>query len=86
MTFIRQKDGHPNVRFFESAETLNQFDGIRKALQKKELKKTFGDDQHHLTKDNIVQLVIQLLHFQEDQLGRQSNGSAPLTRIPMECF
>ncbi|CAF4355853.1 unnamed protein product, partial [Rotaria socialis] len=86
MSIIRQKDGHPNIKFFESIETLNQFDTIRKALQKKELKKIFGDDQHHLTKDTIAQLVIQLLHFQEDHLGKQSNGSAPLIRIPMECF
>ncbi|CAF0800660.1 unnamed protein product [Rotaria sordida] len=86
MSIIRQKDGHPNVKFFESIETLNQFDTIRKALQKKELKKIFGDDQHHLTKDSIAQLVIQLLRFQEDHLGKQSNGSAPLMRIPMECF
>ncbi|CAF1930819.1 unnamed protein product [Rotaria magnacalcarata] len=86
MSIIRQKDGHPNIKFFESIETLNQFDTIRKALQKKELKKIFGDDQHHLTKDIITQLVIQLLHFQEDHLGKQSNGSAPLIRIPMECF
>ncbi|CAF0918523.1 unnamed protein product [Rotaria sp. Silwood1] len=86
MSIIRHKDGHPNVKFFESIETLNQFDTIRKALQKKELKKIFGDDQHHLTKDSIAQLVIQLLHFQEDHLGKQSNGSAPIIRIPMECF
>ncbi|CAF1501460.1 unnamed protein product, partial [Adineta ricciae] len=86
MSVIRHKDGHPNVKFFESVETLNQFDTIRKALQKKELKKVFGDDQSHLNKENIAQLVIQLLHFQEDHLGKQSNGSAPLIRIPMECF
>lgn len=83
MSIIRHKDGHPNVKFFDSIETLNQFDGIRKALQKKDLKKTFGDDQQHLTKDSIAQLVIQLLHFQENHLGRQSNGSAPLIRIPV---
>ncbi|CAF0880410.1 unnamed protein product [Adineta steineri] len=86
MSIIRHKDGHPNIKFFESVETLNQFDTIKKALQKKELKKIFGDDQNHLTKENIAQLVIQLLHFQEEHLGKQSNGSAPLTRIPMECF
>lgn len=83
MSIIRHKDGHPNVKFFESVETLNQFDTIRKALQKKELKKVFGDDQSHLNKENIAQLVIQLLHFQEDHLGKQSNGSAPLIRIPV---
>ena len=83
MSIIRQKDGHPNVKFFESIETLNQFDTIRKALQKKELKKGFGDDQQHLTKENIGQLVIQLLHFQEDQLGKQANGAAPVMRIPV---
>ena len=83
MTLIRHKDGHPNVKFFESIETLNQFDTIRKALQKKDLKKIFGDDQAHLTKDHIAQLVLQLLHFQEDHLGRQANGSAPLMRIPV---
>ena len=83
MSFIRQKDGHPNVKFFESAETLNQFDTIRKALQKKDLKKVFGDDQSHLSKESVAQLVIQLLHFQEEQLGKHSNGSAPLIRIPV---
>ena len=83
MSVIRHKDGHPNVKFFESVETLNQFDTIRKALQKKELKKVFGDDQSHLSKENIAQLVIQLLHFQEDHLGKQSNGPAPLIRIPV---
>jgi hypothetical protein len=83
MSLIRHKDGHPNVKFFESVETLNQFDTIRKALQKKELKKVFGDDQQQLTKDNISQLVIQLLHFQEDHLGKQSNGSASVIRIPV---
>jgi hypothetical protein len=35
MSIIRHKDGHPNVNFFESIETLNQFDRIRKSLQKK---------------------------------------------------
>jgi hypothetical protein len=83
MTIVRHKDGHPNVKFFESIETLNQFDTIRKALQKKDLKKIFGDDQHHLTKETIAQLVIQLLHFQEDHFGKQSNGSAPVIRIPV---
>jgi SWI/SNF related-matrix-associated actin-dependent regulator of chromatin subfamily C len=83
MTLIRRKDGHPNVKFFESVETLNQFDTIRKALQKKDLKKIFGDDQQYLTKDSISQLVLQLLHYQEDHLGKQSNGSAPLIRIPV---
>jgi hypothetical protein len=83
MSIIRQKDGHPNVKFFESIETLAQFDTIRKALQKKELKKIFGDDQSHLSKEHIAQLVIQLLHFQEEQLGKQSNGSASLIRIPV---
>ncbi len=83
MSIIRHKDGNPNVKFFESVETLNQFDTIRKALQKKDLKKIFGDDQHQLTKDNIAQLVIQLLQFQENHLGKQSNGSAPVIRIPV---
>ena len=83
MSIIRQKDGQPNVKFFESVETLNQFDTIRKALQKKELKKVLNDDQSHLSKESIAQLVIQLLRFQEEQLGKQSNGSAPLVRIPV---
>ena len=83
MSIIRQKDGHPNVKFFESVETLNQFDTIRRALQKKEVKKGLGDDQQHFTKENIGQLVIQLLHFQEDQLGKQANGAAPVMRIPV---
>lgn len=84
MSFIRPKDGNPNEKFFESVETLNQFETIRKALQKKELKKVLADDQQRLTKDEIAKLVIQLLQFQEKHLGKQSNGSAPLMRIPVK--
>ena len=83
MSIIRPKDGNPNVKFFESNETLNQFETIKKAFQKKELKKLLGEDQYHFTRESIAQLVIQLLQFQEKQLGKQSNGSAPITRIPV---
>jgi len=86
MSIVRPKDGNPNVKFFESNETLNQFETIRKALQKKDLKKILADDQNHLNKENIAQLVIQLIQFQEKHLGKQSNGSASIIRIPMECF
>jgi SWI/SNF related-matrix-associated actin-dependent regulator of chromatin subfamily C len=73
MSIIRPKNGYPNRKFFESIETLNQFDIIRKNLQKIE--------QNSLTKENLAQLVIQLLRFQEDLFGKQSNGS--ITRIPV---
>ncbi len=83
MSIIRHKDGQPNVKYFESNDILQQFDVRRKAFQKKELKKFIGDEQHQLTKEFIAQLVIQLLDFQEEYLGKQSNGNAPITRIPV---
>ncbi|CAF0764172.1 unnamed protein product [Didymodactylos carnosus] len=80
---IRKKDGNPNVKFFESPDTLAQFDTIRKWFQKKDLKKYFGDEQ--LTKESLAQFVLQVLQFQEENLGRNTHD-AQLTRIPMECF
>ncbi|CAF0791393.1 unnamed protein product [Didymodactylos carnosus] len=82
-TTIRKKDGSPNVKFFESPDTLAQFDTIRKWFQKKDIKKYFGDEQ--LTKESLAHFALQLLQFQEENLGRNTHD-APVTRIPMECF
>lgn len=34
MTCYRKKDGGPNVKFYESPETIAQFDTVRQWLQK----------------------------------------------------
>lgn len=83
MTLIRPKDGNPNVKFFESHETLNQFETIKKSLQKKETKKILGDEYQQISKESIAHLVIQLIQFQEKHLGKSTNGSAPIIRIPV---
>ncbi|CAF2827286.1 unnamed protein product [Rotaria sp. Silwood2] len=80
MSIIRPKNAYPNVKYFESIEILNQFDIIRKNL----VKKNFHIDPNYLTKENIAEIIIQLVHLQEDLLGQQSNKQ--ITRIPMKCF
>lgn len=34
VTIYRKKDGGPNVKFYESPETIQQFDTVRQWLQK----------------------------------------------------
>ena len=34
MALQRKKDGSPNVRYFESSETISQYDGVKQWIQK----------------------------------------------------
>ncbi|ELU01612.1 hypothetical protein CAPTEDRAFT_182223 [Capitella teleta] len=82
MSVQRKKDGSPNVKFWESADTLSQFDVIKTWLQKN-CKKVIQAEPP--TSKGLVQLVLQLLQFQEDSFGKNVS-KAPLTKLPMKSF
>ncbi|XP_073999997.1 SWI/SNF- related protein mor isoform X2 [Rhodnius prolixus] len=82
LAFGPKKDGGPNVKFFESPETLALFDGIKNWLQKN-CKKWIQTDPP--TSKGLSALVIQLIQFQEDNFGKNVT-KPPLTRLPMRCF
>ncbi|XP_069673998.1 SWI/SNF complex subunit SMARCC2 isoform X2 [Periplaneta americana] len=82
MSLAPKKDGGPNTKFFESPETISLFDGIKSWLQKN-CKKYVQTDPP--TSKGLAALVIQLIQFQEDNLGKNVS-KPPLTRLPMRCF
>ncbi|GBM56771.1 SWI/SNF complex subunit SMARCC2 [Araneus ventricosus] len=82
MTCYRKKDGGPNVKFYESPETITQFDTVRQWLQKNCKKYIQADPP---TAKGLAALVNQLVQFQEDAFGR-TVSKPPLTRLPMKCF
>lgn len=82
IAFGPKKDGSPNVKYFESPETLASFEVIRQWLQKSAKKYVQSDPP---TNKNLATLVVQLLQFQEDNLGK--NVQKPtMTRIPIKFF
>lgn len=82
MSLAPKKDGGPNTKFFESPETISLFDAIKSWLQKN-CKKYVQTDPP--TSKGLAALVIQLIQFQEDNLGKNVS-KPPLTRLPMRCF
>ncbi|KAG8229461.1 hypothetical protein J437_LFUL005566 [Ladona fulva] len=74
-----KKDGGPNAKYFEAPETINLFDGIRTWLLKN-CKKYVQTDPP--TNKGLASLVIQLIQFQEDNLGKNVT-KPPLTRLPV---
>ncbi|XP_031354938.1 SWI/SNF complex subunit SMARCC2 isoform X2 [Photinus pyralis] len=82
IAFGPKKDGSPNVKYFESPETLSSFEVIRQWLQKSAKKYVQSDPP---TNKSLATLVVQLLQFQEDNLGK--NVQKPtMTRIPIKFF
>ena len=77
-----KKDGGPNAKFFESPEILTQLDGIKQWLLKN-CKKYVQTDPP--TNKSLATLIVQLLQFQEDNLGKNVT-KPPMTRLPMKCF
>ncbi|VVC40429.1 Homeobox domain-like,BRCT domain,SMARCC, N-terminal,SANT/Myb domain,SWIRM domain,SANT domain,SMARCC [Cinara cedri] len=77
-----KKDGSPNVKFFESPETLNMLEGVRTWLMKNHKKYLQADPP---TNKILATLVLQLIQFQEDNLGKNVS-KPPLTRLPIRCF
>lgn len=78
----RKRDGGPNIKFYESSETIQQFDGVRQWLHKNCKKYTQAEPP---TNKGLASLVIQLIQFQEDAFGKNVS-KPPLTRLPMKCF
>ncbi|XP_046624389.1 SWI/SNF complex subunit SMARCC2 isoform X1 [Neodiprion virginianus] len=77
-----KKDGGPNAKFFESPDILGQLDGVKQWLLKN-CKKYVQTDPP--TNKSLASLVVQLLQFQEDNLGKNVS-KPPMTRLPMKCF
>jgi len=118
-----KKDGSPNVKFFESPETLNMLEGVRTWLMKNHKKvrtlrlskseqsefgRIYGPGSlvfdiirrccdgfvlflvQYLQADpptnkTLAALVLQLIQFQEDNLGKNVS-KPPLTRLPVSWF
>ena len=64
---MRKKDGGPNHKFFESSETVAQFETIRIWLTKNCKKHIQADPP---TNKGLAVLVDQLIQFQEDNFGK----------------
>ncbi|KAL5010358.1 hypothetical protein ScPMuIL_012663 [Solemya velum] len=82
MAVQKKKDGSPNVKFYETVETIAQFDSVRTWLHKNYKKYTQADPP---TNKGLASLVVQLLQFQEDAFGKHVSNPA-LTKLPMKCF
>lgn len=82
MSIMRKKDGGPNHKFFESSETVAQFETIRIWLTKNCKKHIQADPP---TNKGLAVLVDQLIQFQEDNFGKGVSKPA-LTRLPMRFF
>merc|ERR1711936_1156980 len=82
MALQRKKDGSPNSKFFESVETIAQFDPVRSWLLKNCKKYVAADPP---TNKNLASLLVQLLQFQEEAFGQHVTNPA-LTKLPMKCF
>ncbi|XP_043939672.1 SWI/SNF complex subunit SMARCC2 [Protopterus annectens] len=79
---VRKKDGGPNVKFYESSDTVSQFDSVRIWLGKNYKKYIQAEPP---TNKSLSSLVVQLLQFQEEVFGKHVSN-APLTKLPMKCF
>uniref|UniRef100_UPI00398F6C22 SWI/SNF complex subunit SMARCC2-like isoform X3 n=1 Tax=Pristiophorus japonicus TaxID=55135 RepID=UPI00398F6C22 len=79
---VRKKDGGPNVKYFESSDTVSQFDNVRLWLGKNYKKYIQAEPP---TNKSLSSLVVQLLQFQEEVFGKHVSN-APLTKLPMKCF
>lgn len=82
MALAKKKDGSPNVKFFETVETIAQFDSVRTWLNKNYKKYMQADPP---TNKNLASLVCQLLQFMEDAFGKHVSNPA-LTKLPIRCF
>uniref|UniRef100_A0A6I8NGY8 SWI/SNF related BAF chromatin remodeling complex subunit C2 n=1 Tax=Ornithorhynchus anatinus TaxID=9258 RepID=A0A6I8NGY8_ORNAN len=79
---VRKKDGGPNVKYYEAADTVAQFDNVRLWLGKNYKKYIQAEPP---TNKSLSSLVVQLLQFQEEVFGKHVSN-APLTKLPIKCF
>lgn len=77
-----KKDGSPNAKYFESSEVVSALEGTKQWLQRN-AKKYISSEQP--TNKSLSALIVQLLQFQEDNLGKNAE-KAPMTRIPLKFF
>lgn len=77
-----RKDGGPNVKYYESTETVSQFENVKTWLMKNAKKYVQADPPNNKA---LSQLVVQLLQFMEDNFGPKVT-KAPMTKLPMKCF
>uniref|UniRef100_A0A4W5QZT0 SWI/SNF related BAF chromatin remodeling complex subunit C2 n=1 Tax=Hucho hucho TaxID=62062 RepID=A0A4W5QZT0_9TELE len=77
---VRKKDGGPNVKYFETSDTVSQFDNVRVWLGKNYKKYIQAEPP---TNKSLSSLVVQLLQFQEEVFGRHVSNP-PLTRLPIK--
>ncbi|KAK2174317.1 hypothetical protein NP493_811g01012 [Ridgeia piscesae] len=82
MAVQRKKDGGPNIKFFESQETIAQFDSVKSWLQRNCKKYIQAEPP---TNKSLSHLAIQLLQFQEEAFGKSVSKPA-LSKLPMKCF
>ncbi|XP_076034317.1 SWI/SNF- related protein mor isoform X2 [Oratosquilla oratoria] len=82
MAINPRKDGGPNTKYYESPETISQFDSVRTWLMKNAKKHVATDPP---TNKSLSQLVIQMLQFMEENFGPKA-VKAPLTKLPVKCF
>ncbi|XP_043221494.1 SWI/SNF complex subunit SMARCC2-like [Amphibalanus amphitrite] len=82
MAYAPKNDGRPNVKFYESADILSLFEGVKSWLMKNAKKHVATDPP---TAKSLSQLIVQLLQFQEDNFGKDADKPAR-TRLPMRCF
>ncbi|XP_069172418.1 SWI/SNF complex subunit SMARCC2 isoform X2 [Procambarus clarkii] len=82
MAINPRKDGGPNVKYYESTETVSQFEHVKTWLMKNAKKHVQADPPNN---KGLSQLVVQLLQFMEDNFGPKVT-KAPMTKLPMKCF
>ncbi|XP_037079643.1 SWI/SNF complex subunit SMARCC2-like [Pollicipes pollicipes] len=82
MAYAPKNDGRPNSKFYESPEVLALFEGVKSWLLKNSKKHVAADPP---TAKSLVQLVVQLIQFQEDNFGKDADKPAR-TRLPARCF
>ncbi|KAF2358671.1 SMARCC C-terminal [Trinorchestia longiramus] len=79
MAINPRKDGGPNAKFYESNETLTQFETVKSWLMKNCKKHVAADPP---TCKGLAQLVVQLLQFMEDTCGTKASNP-PLIKLPV---
>ncbi|XP_068715454.1 SWI/SNF complex subunit SMARCC2-like isoform X1 [Montipora capricornis] len=79
----RKKDGAPDWKYYESAETVSLFEPVKQYLLKNCKKYVQMEPP---TNKTLASLTAQLLQFQEDNFGKDVSKQALLTKLPMKMF
>ncbi|XP_015760824.1 PREDICTED: SWI/SNF complex subunit SMARCC2-like [Acropora digitifera] len=79
----RKKDGAPDWKYYETAETAALFEPVKQYLLKNCKKYVQMEPP---TNKTLATLTAQLLQFQEDNFGKDVSKQALLTKLPMKMF